>query len=126
MMGVLERQAVAYWTYVSLAWAAQLRGDDAGAVAAMVVILGAQAEVSEYVYSGAYLKGRPLGYHTKRKDIDDFAAHIRMIMIAHATDERRGETLAKAVLAEGLGKSGATSTADMKRLAKWWNAKPKK
>jgi hypothetical protein len=125
MMGVLERQAAAYWTYVALAWAAQLRRDAAGALAALGCILKAQAEMSECVYSGAYLKGRPLGIHTKRESIDDFAAHIRMIEIAHVTGQRRGETLAKAVLAEGLG-SGASDTADMKRLAKWWNAKPKK
>ena len=121
LMAEVEREANVHWTFTTIAWAAQLRGDTAGALKSCLAMHIAFDEVSARIYSGAYLKGRRPGIHTRRKGIDDTAAHEFMIARSAETGEMHGETLAKAALAAGLGRGhGGTPTANKKRLAGWW------
>jgi len=119
MMAVIERQANAHWTYVALAWAAQQGGDAAGAMKALLAMRQVFAAMCDYTMSGAYLKARPLGVHTKHKGLDDDRAHAFMIETARRTGEQRGETLGRMAFDAGLT-SRTSPEAAKKRLAKWW------
>jgi hypothetical protein len=131
LLAELERQAAACWTYAALGWAAQRRGDHGTAITCFVNVLALSDAFSARVYSGAYVKGRPVGVRTKHRNkrsgkarIDDFKAHLFMIEECARTGERRGETLARAAWAAGTV-SGSTEDAAVKRLGRWWN-RPKK